>query len=75
MNETYESEGPKCPYCGRQYTADEAGYYDEMNYTEEECDECGQTFDVSVYTQTTWTCTARETPSDGVIICGEGKRG
>ena len=57
--DTYETEGPKCPYCGRQYTADEGYYYDEMCYTEETCDECDKTFDVSVYTQTTWTCSAR----------------
>jgi hypothetical protein len=59
LRETYESEGPKCPCCGRQYTADEPHYYDEMNYTEETCDSCGATFDVSVYTSTDWTCTER----------------
>jgi hypothetical protein len=57
--ETYEDEGPKCPYCGRQYTADEGCYFDEQNYTEETCDDCGLTFDVNVYTSTTWTCTPR----------------
>ena len=60
MRETYESEGPKCPCCGRQYTADESFYYDEMRYTEETCDDCGVTFDVSVYTSVTWTCTERD---------------
>ena len=60
LRETYELEGPKCPCCGRQYTADKPGYYDEMNYTEETCDECGATFDVSVSTSTTWICTERE---------------
>ena len=59
LRETYETEGPKCPCCGRQYTADEPGYYDEMRYTEETCDNCGETFDVEVYTSTTWTCTER----------------
>ena len=63
MGETYEREGPKCPYCGRQYTADEPHYFDEMRYTEEECDECGQTFDVSVYTETTWSCSPRVSTS------------
>lgn len=57
--ETYEHEGPKCPCCGRQYTADDPVYFDEQRYTEETCDECGETFDVSVYTSTTWTCTER----------------
>jgi C4-type Zn-finger protein len=59
VEETYESEGPKCPYCGRQYTADEDSYFDEINYTEEVCDNCERAFDVSVYTSTTWTCTPR----------------
>ena len=55
MKEAYSTEGPICPYCGRQYTADEVGYYDEMNYTSETCDECGNEFSVSVYTSTSWT--------------------
>lgn len=58
--QTYESAGPKCPYCGRQYTADEAHYFDEQRYTEETCDECGKAFDVSVYHSVTWTCSTRE---------------
>ena len=62
--ETYESEGPKCPHCGRQYTADEAHYFDEMNYTEEVCDECHKPFKVLVYSSTTWTCSAKESPHD-----------
>ena len=57
--ETYETEGLKCPCCDRQYTADDPVYYDEMRYTEETCDECGATFDVSVDHRTTWTCTER----------------
>ena len=58
--ETYSDEGPRCPYCSRQYTADEPDYYDEQGYTEETCDECEKTFDVAVYISTSWTCTARE---------------
>ena len=59
LKETDSNEGPQCPYCGRQYTADEADYYDEQGYTEETCDECEKTFDVSVNISTSWTCTAR----------------
>lgn len=58
--ETYSIEGPKCPYCGRQYTADDAVYYDEMKYVEETCDDCEKTFDVSVCVSTSWICTARD---------------
>ena len=61
--ETYSTEGPQCPYCDRQYTADDAGYYDESGYTEETCDNCGKTFDVSVYHSVSWTCSQRE-PSE-----------
>lgn len=58
---TYSTEGPKCPHCGYQITADESEYYDEQRYTEEECPECGKLFDVSVYINTSWTCSARPT--------------
>ena len=53
--ETFSSEGPICPHCGRKYTADEPWFYDDR-LTEMECDECGETFAVEVFTQTTWTC-------------------
>lgn len=53
---TYSTEGPECPHCHRAFTADEAFYYDEMRYTEQQCDECGKTFKVSVFVQTSWTC-------------------
>ncbi len=59
---TYSTEGPKCPHCGRQWTADDAAYFDESHYTKDECDECGKTFSVSVYTQTSWTCEPVESP-------------
>lgn len=59
-DDTYSIEGPQCPYCGRQYTADEAHYYDEMNYTEEDCDNCGKKFGVSVCTSVSWACEAIE---------------
>lgn len=57
-NEECESEGPKCPYCGRQYTADEGGYYSE-SYEEETCDECKKTFDVEVCHSVYWITTTR----------------
>ena len=53
---TTSNEGPQCPYCERQITADEGCYYDESNYTHETCGGCGQKFFVSVNTTTTWTC-------------------
>lgn len=61
---TLEDEGPKCPYCGRQFTADEGEYFDESRYTEDTCDECEQTFDVEVHTSTTWRCKTRDLLAD-----------
>jgi transposase-like protein len=54
--QTYSEEGPQCPYCERQYTADDGGYYDVSNYTEEICDQCGKKFSVEVHISTSWTC-------------------
>jgi len=54
--DTYSIEGPQCPYCLTQFTADEPHYYDEMNYTDDECDACGKTFKVQVFHSVSWTC-------------------
>ena len=32
----------KCLSCGQQWTADDSHFYDEMNYTEDDCDGCGK---------------------------------
>jgi transposase-like protein len=58
--ETYSNQGPQCPYCDRQYTADDSFYYDESGYTEETCDECGKTFDVEVCHTVAWSCVQRD---------------
>lgn len=60
VSETYSREGPQCPHCGRQYTADEPWYYDETNFTADVCDQCDKPFKVSVYTSTSWTCEPAE---------------
>jgi len=60
MSETYSTEGPRCPYCERQYTADEGYYYDEYGYTSENCDSCGKTFSVEVCHTVAWVCEAIE---------------
>lgn len=57
--DTFEYEGPKCPYCGNQYTADEPFFFDELNYTDEECDECGNSFYVTVSNLTAWACSRK----------------
>ena len=60
MSDTYSHEGPQCPHCKRQFTADEPFYYDEQGYTEQECDECGNTFDVEVQSTVAWASSIRE---------------
>jgi rRNA maturation protein Nop10 len=64
--ETYSTMGPKCPHCGRQFIADEPHYYDESNYTEETCDECGKKFQVSVETTSAWSCEEIEVDEDDI---------
>jgi hypothetical protein len=61
-DETYSHEGPQCPHCGRQYTADDPWYYDEDKCTEDTCDECGKPFSISVHTSVSWTCEPVKTP-------------
>jgi hypothetical protein len=46
-------EGPECPFCGREYTADEPHYHDEDGFTIE-CDECGNEFQVWPMIHITW---------------------
>lgn len=57
MSESYSEEGPACPHCGRQFTADGPEYYQD-SYTQDECDECGGLFKVEVQHSVSWTCTA-----------------
>lgn len=56
MKRTYSKDGPICPHCQRQFTPDEAHYYDEHLYTSQDCDECGKTFSVSVNISASWSC-------------------
>ena len=58
--DTYSDEGPQCPYCGCQITADEPHYYDECNYEEDECPSCEKTFKVTVCQSVDWSCERME---------------
>lgn len=53
--ETYETRGPRCPYCQHMERDLEAFHYDEST-TELECGSCGKLFAVSVYSSTSWRC-------------------
>lgn len=48
------NEGPACPYCGDEVTADEGYYFDENRFTEGTCDACGAEYRVQVEIVTTW---------------------
>lgn len=61
--DTYSTEGPTCPHCGRVYTPDESHYFDESGYTQDECDGCGKPFTVAVCISTSWTCEVIDTDS------------
>lgn len=50
------NEGPKCPYCKFEFTADEDFYYDEYRYSEETCYYCNKKFKIDVRIETTWWC-------------------
>lgn len=54
-DEVTSTHGPTCPNCGTVIDPETDRYFDEMKYTEDLCEECGWEFQVSVYTETTWT--------------------
>ncbi|MBC7168765.1 hypothetical protein [Phenylobacterium sp.] len=61
--ETYETDGPRCPYCGFLHTPDEPFYYDE-DTTTLECGKCDREFAMRVYTSTSWSCEPLQEASD-----------
>ena len=58
MKPSYSTgEGPICPYCGREYTADGSEYFHEDGY-ETECDECGNAICIEAHISVAWTTRA-----------------
>ena len=52
--ETYsDGEGPICPWCGQEWTADDALYYDEDGF-EEDCSNCGKPIHIQPVITTAW---------------------
>lgn len=62
---TCSDNGPICPYCDRKFVPDEPHYYDEINFTEMDCDECGKKFTVEVLHSVIWTCETIEDTDTG----------
>lgn len=65
MGDTYSTEGPVCPYCNYQLTADEPHHFNDMEYTEDNCPSCGKTFRVEVYHSVSWSCEPLTQPPTG----------
>lgn len=59
VSETYSHVAPECPYCHHIHDHDGGFFYDE-SLAEYECESCGVTFDMQVYTSTSWTCSPQE---------------
>lgn len=59
-HETYGVGEIICPYCSNIFYPDEGHYYDEANYTSDDCYKCGRTFDVIVETSTVWITRPQE---------------
>lgn len=56
-NETISTDGPECPKCGFTFTPDEGHYFDQNQYTEDECPKCETKFKVEVHHSVSWCCT------------------
>lgn len=73
QTETFSTDGPTCPHCGRVYTPDEPHYFDERGYTQETCDECERPFKVEVQHSVSWSCEVID-DSSSQTIAEETKR-
>jgi hypothetical protein len=51
-----DGEGPRCPFCKTQWTADDPVYYDENGF-EDECSECGNIIRIVPTISVSWTTT------------------
>lgn len=52
---TYEKEeGPRCPFCGTQWTADDPMYFDESGF-DDECPTCLSDIRIVPQTSVAWT--------------------
>ena len=56
MTTIYSDEGPTCPTCGRQYTADSDDLFRDTYAME--CDSCGSSYTVVTEISTMWICTS-----------------
>lgn len=52
-----DEEGPECPFCGAEWTADDPIYFDEKGF-EDDCPDCGNHIRIQPETWTAWRTTA-----------------
>jgi hypothetical protein len=67
MQETYETKGPRCPYCQHLHQPDEPFYWSEET-TDMECEHCDRGFEMELFVSYSWTCrptTQQESPTNG----------
>lgn len=62
FRETFETIGPRCPYCQHLHYPDGPSFYDE-SADNMDCEHCGKEFNVFIYTSTTWTCRPKVEPA------------
>lgn len=61
LDETYNDEGPECPYCKHVHdSANDPETYYETEYTDFQCKKCNKVFDWSLYTSYAWTGIPKE---------------
>ena len=55
-DDTYNSDGPECPYCGHVHNPDEepSHYYNQASETSS-CSSCGTDFQMEVSISYSWT--------------------
>ena len=57
MMAEFSGDGPICPHCKREFTPDEAGWYEDSVV---DCDTCEKQFRMEVETATYWRTTPTE---------------
>jgi transposase-like protein len=55
----FNDAGPECPYCGHTETPDEPSYF-RPELQDQECGDCGKTYEVEAEHSTTWRSWPKE---------------
>lgn len=69
-NSELSTDGPVCPYCGKQIRPDDPAFYSE-DYSNDECPQCDRKFEVSVSHQVWWETFTIEEKDPPCTDCGD----